>query len=79
MPNYPHFLKIHHESVAKYIKDKNGTELKDGREIPFSCRVHEKVFLNLGKADIAEKEDAADAATLENHKDDEEDEEDLFD
>ena len=79
LSTYPACLEVSGRTVANYIADKNGTELKDGREIPFSCRVHEKVFLNLGKADIAEKEDAADAATLENHKDDEEDEEDLFD
>ena len=44
------------------MTDKDGTELREGREIPFSCRVHEKVFLNLGEADVGEKvEDAASA------------------
>ena len=54
---HPTYLKIPHETVGRHIEDGNGRELRVGREIPVSCRVHEKVFLNLDKADLDEKED----------------------
>ena len=70
LSTYPACLEVSWRTVTSYITDKNGTELRDGRDIPFSCRVHEKVFLNMGKADIDEKEDTAVAAPLEDKNSD---------
>ena len=66
LSTYPACLEVSWKTVANYIEDKKSKELMVGREIPFSCRVHEKVFLNLGKADIDEKE-----APLEDNQSDE--------
>ena len=52
--HYKDCLRMHHEIISKHVKG-DAKSLKDGADIPFKCLVHKKVFLNVNKADMEEK------------------------
>ena len=52
--HYKACLRMHHGIVSIHVEG-DAKCLKDGADIPFKCLVHKKVFLNVDKADIEEK------------------------
>ena len=62
-------LKLHHVIVGKHMYAKESTlrcTLESGTDIPFKCLVHKKVFLNLGKLDLEEKEETDETKEKQN-------------
>ena len=48
---------MHHELIGQHVKG-NSLRLETGMDIPFKSSVHKKVYMNLDKADIEEKEES---------------------
>jgi len=56
MKNYKACLDIHKEVVEKQTEGKVTNLLIEPEDIPFTCKVYEKVFVTFDKEDIEEKE-----------------------
>ena len=57
MDNYTACLDVHKKVVEKQTGGKVASLQIDPEDIPFKCKVYEKVFLTFNKEDIEEKED----------------------
>ena len=55
--NFPACLDVHKKVVEKQTGGKVTSVQVDAEDIPFSCKVYEKVFVTFDKEDIDEKED----------------------